>query len=373
MEVLSLARSIRELDRIEADRRIVVDAYVGAIRSSAETLVEFETSVREKTSVSLSRLADNVDQQPQPETIRGSRTELFTLLDEYRRSGEEYVRALRNNLSATSKTLQQMLTQVSGVGTSHHARIEESLDSLRGLQQIDDLVRLKAGLNETTSNLSRQVDDMKRDHQMVVAQLKDEILTLHRQMAAKPEKDSPFQSSPPPPHSSSPAEPAARETAVTPAPPPVPEEPPVPQGMRRKELEDVIRERAEQGETFCLSVAWLSNLAMLFTRFAPDVVLEVMNRVAGRLDGSLAGNPFWAKWDDDCYVALMPVPKADATRTTQALAANLSGGYQVTHQGSAHEPNLKVTVGVIERNKNESGEKFVARLGMLLKTLRSTH
>jgi GGDEF domain-containing protein len=143
--------------------------------------------------------------------------------------------------------------------------------------------------------------------------------------------------------------------------------------MRRKELEDVIRERAEQGETFCLTVAWLSNLAVLFTRFAPDVVLEVMNRVAGRLDGALGGNPFWAKWDDDCYVALMPLPKADANRTSQAAAARLSGVYPITHQGATHEPNIKVTVGVIERNKNEGGDKLIARLGMLLKTLRATH
>lgn len=408
MQMLSLAKNIAELDRLDNHRRTALDAYIGSIRGSADSLIRFEAKAAAKTAELLSALAEEVERESGDESIRASRVQLWESLQEFRLQGERHIEALREQVAATTQTLQQMLVNVSGLGSPHHDQMQEEISNLRSYQAIEDILELKNQLRTTTERLNTHLEDARREHKAVVAQLRDEIATLHRQLerpqsAPKTPGTERVVPPPPPANGSTPGAPVQSSGPVaterpkpqsgpvsqTPLPAdatPVPvaaEEPvaevaapveapaPASYGMRKPELESAVRDKAGNNETFCVTVVWMSNLATLFTKHDADLVLNLMTETSRRLDEAMVGNPFWGRWEDDCYLIVHSEPKSAAARASQQIASRVGGEYVIDHNGAPHSLTLKMAVGVVERAKDETGTKLLARAGQLLKGLRA--
>lgn len=169
--------------------------------------------------------------------------------------------------------------------------------------------------------------------------------------------------------------PAAELTALNAAiaPPAPPAMPAVPEqfGMRRRDLENMIRMKVESTETFCLMIVWLRNLPMLFNKHQPDVVLETMNAAARRLGKTLVGNPLWSKWEDDSFVVFVGQPKANAQKASKEIADKLNAVYSIESPDGPVEVALRVAAGVVDRTKDENADHLLGRAQQLIKNLRA--
>ncbi|MCX6592079.1 MAG: hypothetical protein NTZ56_11180 [Acidobacteria bacterium] len=474
MQLLSLKKNIDDLDRMDRERRDVYEAIVNTIRVVGETTIRFDDEQASRHKARLIRLAEQLGSSPK-ELLGGVQREFAGHQTRFQSEAEEYIHALRANLSSTARLLQEMMANVDVRGSNHQTDLGQEIENLRSLQQLEDLAQLKLELGSISNRMSQSLEDLRREHQMMVAQMRDELQALHRELANRkmpsaptapqpvsqtPASTSPTYNGPPArvsappvpvvpnpaapvpvapvaaseaaplspasaeaPVAIAPAEPSDPRTNPAPAnperaeqsprlvtPPAAPPEvtggahypiprmpdyildspgaelaalntaiaPPTPAaapqeqiGMRRRDLETMIRMKVESTETFCLMIVWLRNLPSLFNKHQPDVVLESMNSAARRLGKTLVGNPLWSKWEDDSFVVFVSQPKASAQKSSKEIAEKLNAVYTVDSSDGPVEVGLRVAVGVVDRTKDETADHLLGRAQQLIKNLRA--
>lgn len=483
---------------MDRERRDVYEAMVNTIRVVGETTIRFDDEQANRHKARLIRLAEQLGSSPK-ELLSGVQREFAVHQTGFQAEAEEYIHALRANLTSTARLLQEMMANVDVRGSNHQTDLGQEIENLRALQQLEDIAQLKLELGSISTRMSQSLEDLRREHQMMVAQMRDELQALHRELAnrkmpasppspvnpapAPPANTAPTYNGPParvpappvpsipvpvaPPTALAPAMPVAMTpVAMTPVPPPSdpvpvaasvkeaptavtlaepgdprtspptakaemaehpakpaapPAEsdaslgtqypiprmpdyildsagaelsalnsaiapPPVPPpsapqapatavpeqiGMRRRDLENMIRMKVESTETFCLMIVWLRNLPALFNKHQPDVVLESMNSAARRLGKTLVGNPLWSKWEDDSFVVFAAQPKASAQKSSKEIADKLNAVYTIDSPDGPVEVGLRVAVGVVDRTKDESADHLLGRAQQLIKNLRA--
>ncbi len=370
--MLSLSKTINELDRLEALRRDAVGAFAEAIRASAAGLVELDPARLLRTEQSILALASSVE-QADAASVEGVPSDLRQVLAGYKSVCDQEVADLRGAVQQSTRMLREVLTSVSGQGLDHHQALERDLQELKALQDVQDLQVIHATIAASTERMSAHIEQMKKETELLVAQLRDEIRTLQRELEQDRSRPA---ASPEPAVEAEDATPSQSTDIPAAAPEPVAPQMPVETGeagnsMRRADFEKAMRLRVDQDEVFSLTTVWLRNLGQLFTEFPSEAVIEMMAQAASKLEQALKGNPLWSRWEDDCFVLYSDQPKASAAKAAQELASALSIVYSVQHNGQTFEPKLHVTVGVIERGRAEPLDRLFARTTQLIRSLRS--
>ncbi len=372
--MLSIAKNIAELDRLANARGDVLASYAQTVRDTAAHLPEIRREFLTPCQDGLRAAATIIEGAREPEQWQEAGTAVRNALARFREETTRFVQSLQNNLASTSAMLQRLMGQLGSMGGDQHEGLQRDLGQLREVVHHDDVTAIRRVVSETADRMMVRLEELKREQSLVVAQLQEEIQILHRQLADRASASRPAAPAPalqPAPHA---AVPNATVVDGLPNPAAAPEpapEPEVPNGMRREEFAAALKLKADQGENFSVSIFWLSNLAQLFTRHEPDVVIEMMNLATARIRESVLDNPLWTRWEDDCFAICTNESKAQAARSSQALSAHISGEYAVPLHGQTTRLPLRVVVGVVERSKDESADKTMARLNQMAKSLRS--
>jgi|GEM_PF-6665340 len=363
MEVLSLNTRFAEMDRQEVRR--VVGFYSKALREAAERAIRFDNERVNEFRDAILRLADELDGSGQ-HGLDPIHEKFGESLAAFQRDGEGHLRVIREKLDEANGALASMVVSVSDMGTSHQAELEQEVDRLRMLHHLDDLARLRAELADATNRMAASLEGMRREHQMVVSQMRDEIRSLHREVDARASR---------PPQSIPVSAPALKAALTGSAPAEsTPAESTLPEstnGAGRREIERLLRGRTEADEPVTLLIVWMRNLAPMFSQHAPELVLDLMAAASARLDQVLQGRGRWAKWEDDCFIVCVPRSKNEVTRVTQDVAMRLNEGYLLQRSDGAHHLALKVSIGMVDRTKDENADTMLARAGKLATSMRS--
>jgi GGDEF domain-containing protein len=369
MEVLSLKQRFAEMDRVE-ERAGLIALYGETLRIAGETAIRFDRERAARHQESLRRLAFHVNESPRV-LLDPIHREFGALQTAYQREGEQSIEYLREQLASTSELAQQMMANLSSMSTAHHTDLETEISSLRKLEEIDDLARLRAEIASTALRMTASMESIKREHAIAIAQMRDEIQTLHRELsrpaARQCEVAAPVEAPEPMPARGSVSVPASSAEAPATGGPTSRPEP----GMSPRELQAAIKSKAESGEAISLLIVWMRNLAQLFTRHPPELVIELMKTAAERLDRSLQESRLWAKWEDDSFLVCLPCAKPEAARTSADLTTALNQTYALSSGGRVQPLNLKVAVGVVDRNRGETADQMLGRVDQLIKNLRS--
>jgi hypothetical protein len=384
--VLSIAQNIAELDRIAGARADVLSSYAQTIRDTAAQLPEIRRERVTLCQEGLGTAANLIESSREPRQWAEGATAVRNALMRFQEETTRFVQSLQSNLASTSAMLQRLMGQLGSMGSDQHEGLQDDIGKLRQVAVLNDLKLIQRTIQETTDRMSQRLEELRREQSLVVAQLQEEIQILHRQLGEKAAAGPAPAAVKPPgfgvpgpvvselvvpgaalvPASSAPGAVEPVPAAAEPAP-----EPEVPNGMRRDEFAAAIKMKSDQGDAYSVSIFWLSNLAQLFTRHDPDVVIEMMNLATSRIRESLLDNPLWTRWEDDCFAICTSEAKAQAARSSQALAAQVSGDYAVSLNGQTTTISLRVVVGVVERAKEELADKTMGRINQMAKSLRS--
>lgn len=363
MEVLSLAKRIAELERVEAVRSQLLAYCARGVRASARNLIRFDESRVGELQDLMQLEAARIDDAQTETELRSAYEQIERILEEHRSAGESHVRALRDNLNSTARVLQAVLTQMAGSGAAHHDALEADLERLREIAGIDEIETLKRALNETAAQLADRLLSMRREYQLIVTQLRDEIRILHNELQERGLAPPAPQNEPAVTHRPDPAAPHK----------PLIHEPPeeVFLGMKRAEFVEVLKVKTEQGERYSLAVILLSNLADLFTKHDPAEVLNLMEISARRVIDAFAGNPFWIRWEDDCFLVCTHYRGAAASGWALEVAERLSGPQRVRTDAGMAELMLAVSAATIDGGTADAPETLLERASNLILSLRS--
>ncbi len=354
MDVLSLSQQISELDRLATLRSGVLTYFSESVRAAAERLICFDEKAVAEHRERLLVTATQIENAKCEVDVQRARQGLVRILDEHRDQGESYIAGIRENLQGTARMLHSLISQMSRSGAPLHDALQNDVSNLGNLIQIEEIQQLRAELQRTSERMTKHLSEMRREYQMLLTQMQNEIQTLHRELAACREgrgrsNHLPANES----HDSS----ASGLASIT-----VPST-----GMKRPDFEELLRIKAEQGGFFSLAVLWMSNLTQLFGEHEPDTVIEAMEETANGIAQALAESPFWLRWEDDCFVVCVDKCGSEASSWSHDVARRLSGMRRVR---SGAQLELRISSGVVEQTKGEPADKVVLRTAQFIRSFR---
>jgi GGDEF domain-containing protein len=309
--MISIRNEVDELERFHKLRTQATDCYVSAIRNSAEYAVELEQDLTEPHRKHLRALADAVAEAP-PEFVEESCATLRNLLRDYRDKASRYLNTMRAELSGATRALEEILESLARADGENEVNLRTSLDRLREASKISEVQALRALALGAADAIESSVEEMGKQHNLMVSQFQAEIRVLHHRIDA--------------------LERAASIDALT-------------ELLRRVEIE----QRIAQGlPGCCLLIIKTGGFHLAASRFHPDVAAEMAGAFSKRLRNSLPPGSEIGRWSEEGFVAIVHVSKPEAAKTAKWISEHLSGAYVCLLDGKTVRPSLQVSVAVFE-------------------------
>jgi GGDEF domain-containing protein len=326
--MISIRSEVDELERFHQMRRLATDCYVAAIRNSADYAIELEAGLTEPHRRLLRALAQEVG-AGSPEVVEDSRATLRGLLRDYRDKAASYLGTMRDELTAATRALEEIMESLARTGGENESNLREPIERLRGASAVTDIQALRALAQSAADAIESSLEEMCNQHKLAISQFRTEINVLHRRIDA--------------------LERAASIDALTDL-------------LRRAEIE----RRILQGMPgCCILMIKTGGFHLAASQFHPDVAAELAGAFLKRLRNCLPPDAGIGRWAEDSFVAIVHAAKADAVKTAKWIAEHLSGSYSCLLDGKTVRPSLQVSVALVETGEN-APRQILNRVGDFL-------
>ncbi len=329
--MISIRESVDELERSHQLRQTTIDCYVAAIKSVAHYAVELEEKATAQYQKHLETLAAEVA-SGQPAVLGESRATLRALLRDYRDKAAKFIGDLREELAGGARALEAILKTLAQGDGDHDVRLRASLRTLREISDSPDCGPVRAALVAAADSIGRNLEEMRKHHEMTIAQFQVEIQMLHKRIDA--------------------LETAAMIDSLS-------------QLFSRAEMEERIR--ASGTDWFSLLLIRAAGLRAAEGQFDSTVAAELAGAFGKRLRHGLPNGAVIGRWSGEEFVAKTALPKREALTAARWITENLSGAYSCLKEGRTVRPALQVSVALVDREAGETAERTLARIAEFLK------
>lgn len=296
----------------EPEFGLALACYVEALRNAAHYAIELDERLTPTYQKYLSRLAGEVE-GGEPEALTESRATLRALLRDYRDRAAEYLARLRDELAGSARALQEILESLAQTNEDHEQRLRGALGQLRVLSQSAEGEALRKAIAAAASAIESSLDDIRKQHQVTVAQFHAEIHMLHKRIDA--------------------LEAAAAIDDLT-------------KLFRRGEMEE--RLRARSSEPYCLLLLRTEGIRQAAVSFNQAVSAELAGGFIRRLKNLLPDEPVIARWSEEEFVALLEAPPGEVSARARLAGEQLAGQYACLYEGKTVRPTLRLKIGVVD-------------------------
>ena len=175
IDVVSIASTIRSLDRLETLVESLSECCLGLIRDSRQYTVEIDPATSLKYYTRLDNILGRVDRNSLPAADhRQIRSRLRGALRDYKREAERVLAELRNQLEDTAMALTELTTGLAMGSENQKRTLKTEIGTLRSLARGDDDA-IRTGIIAVASRLEFAMEDLNRQNQLRVTQLCSEI------------------------------------------------------------------------------------------------------------------------------------------------------------------------------------------------------
>jgi GGDEF domain-containing protein len=259
----------------------------------------------------------------QPDLERQLTVELHT----YRETIEKKIDQLQKDLASTADAMQEYVTRFAGQDQDQEKLLHSDLERLNALRRITNLNQIHAGLDVVRESILGTVEQIRAQNQAIIAQLRDEIRTLHKRL------DGPHR----------------RDEAGTLA--------------SRAPFERRIRAKVENHETFSLYLVRITNWKDIIGSLGQEDAQSLVNNVSERLASNLGPDTFSGRWYDGYFAAILALDKRAAMEGASQLAQQMAGIYMA---GPA-QVAVRIRVAVVDYIHGQDADQTLRRVEQLIR------
>jgi diguanylate cyclase (GGDEF)-like protein len=333
--LISLKKSVSELERWEILQESTMESYRGAIESLRQYAVEIDAVTTEEHRRHLAAIAADLGRAATPEHILETRSWLRGELRDYCEKAAKYLGGLRDDLETSAQALERLVDSIVRNGSDQQQRLGRGLKELRQLVGSDDLDKLRTALAATIGLIEESVEQLQMQNQLVVAQLQDEISTLHKTVER------------------------TRKAAAT---------DPVTGVSNRQGIEAGIEREINSGKTFCLLSVWIRNLKQVQHHYGRHLGDEAVAACCRRLMEAVGRQVTLGRLADDEFVVVIPLPKSDTMKLAQQLSLQLSGTYALMKDGQLHHLSLEISTIVVDHQPGQNTGALLEKANHLIRS-----
>lgn len=314
----------------ESEQQSVEPAGPGAPRETTQLGRMAEMLAQEAIAV------DPADVEPHRDRLRklGQRAspdleQLLQLeLRAYREIAEKKVDHLRKDLASTADAMQDYVTRFAGQDQNQEKALTHDLDRLAMLRRMTNLQQIHAGLDVVQRSIAGTVEQIKSQNQAIIAQLRDEIRTLHKRLDSPERRD-------------------ARGGSI----------------VNRAPFERRIRAKVNNAEIFSLYLIRITNWREIIAVLDQEDAQILVTNVADRLAKISGPDTFTGRWYDGYFAAIIGVDKRKAMEGASDLAQQMAGIYATSHT----PVSIRVRVAVVDYVPGQDAEQTLLRVEQLIK------
>jgi GGDEF domain-containing protein len=332
MSVISLRKSVSELDHFVEQRTHLQQALARCIQAAGQYCVELRHEDAEKLRANLQRLADFAIHSQDRDSAEQLQADVRGELRAYRDRAQKEAQQLKDQVTQAVTSMQELIATVNSTGTDHEDALRREFTHLEKTAATGDLSAIRAAIRQTIDAALKSCEEIRRSRELVIAQLQDEIRNLHREVDQERRA-------------------ALRDRST---------------GLwSRAKLDSRIQDLLLLNESFCVFLIGIRNYSRLAAQ-QPELLPETLRAVGGRLR-SLAGKDgeigMAGRWSDDTFAIIFNLPLSSAPATIAQIQSKLNGTYAVQLDGSSHSVELSLGVQAIDRPKDSSEGPFFLHLG----------
>jgi GGDEF domain-containing protein len=330
--LISIRKSVNDLERIAELQKATASCYDLALRASAEYVVELEPSDAAEFRKHLFALQDSLEKASCPEDFKAVQSSFRGELRDYRDKSLDAIEKTRSDLKAAAEAMRVLANTVAANGTDHAKVLTADLQNLAAIADTSDLGRIRSVIKTSAQNISQSFEHMQRETQLVVAQLHDEIRSLHREMSNE------------------------RKALYTDA---------ASGGWNRDKLNLRLEDLLSSGEGFTAVILWISNLKRLESSCSQPVIDGALKGMVKRLNGIVGSDSMVGRWSREEFVVFLELDSSAAVSLCAEMTQVLSTRYAVQENGVSQHLTLRVATAVADRPPASNPERFREKLQLL--------
>jgi GGDEF domain-containing protein len=341
--MISIRKTITDLDESRQQRDLAFDCYLAAIRNTAHYAIELEDSITSPHRRHLASLAEEVAKAADcsagdlvtgkvlpAEVLDESRATFRGLLRDYRDKASQYLSELREQLASTARALQQIVESLAQTDGDHDRRMRSAIGDLRQAAESPEGEPLRVRIVQSVDTIQQSLEEARREQRITVAQFQTEITMLHKRIHM--------------------LETAASVDALT-------------KLFTRREMEDRIRK--PPAAAFSLLLIKVNGFRAAELNFSAEVAAELTSAFSRRLRNSLPEDAVIGRWSEEEFIALTHLPRQAAVNLATHIAEHLSGPYACLLNGRTVRPALELRVGTVD-SAGDSPEHVLQKIAAVL-------
>jgi GGDEF domain-containing protein len=327
--LISIRKAADELDRMEELLRTVAASYGRSIWSTGQYAVEFDSLEAAAFREHIEAIKGEADRAATVEDWQSVQASFRGELRDYRDRSTERIRRLKTEIQGAVNAMQVFADSVAASGADHEEQLTGALTQLHGIVRLNNLPGIRAVVETATKTIEASFEKLQKEHQLVIAQLRDELRLLHQQMDA--ERRAAF---------------LDRATGV----------------WNRPKIDSRVMELLENDEPFCILLISLRNLKRLEGQYSRTVIEGGIKAFLQRFSAMLGEDAAIGRWNEDHFAAILQVEPSVAITVSREAAKTLSGIYSVQENGLSLSVPLQAISGVIDRAAGADGPTFQKKL-----------
>lgn len=330
--MISISKTVNELDRLEALHRAAVNCYLDALRSSGQHVVEVEASEAAHLRSQLEALRDQLQADATARQLESVQSSFDAELKDYGEKTRAQIQRLRKDVQAAVAAVETFAGSVSESEILLEHGLKRELQQLNKTAASGDIQEIRGAIQDATAKIGASVDQMRTCNQLAIAQLKDEIRLLHQEVQA------------------------SRQAKADPAPD---------AARADSSIEDLIR----RNTSFSILLVVVRNFHGLRNSYSENVIANAIRDFQTRFDNILPAPAMVRRWSENQFAAILGTPPANAMKMSDEVIRKLSGPFIQNEQGAAHSVVFTPRAGVIEFRPGSDPVKFLAKLKQLAEAL----
>jgi GGDEF domain-containing protein len=290
---------------------VALECYLAAIQNIAHYAVELDAEITGPYVKYLAGLAAEVQAAPS-QALPESRSTLRGLLRDYRDKAAQFLGRLRQQLESTAKALQETVEALAQSDGDHSTRLRDTLKEVRAAAATPEGAPLRTILTAAVDSIEGDLAQMRREQQFTMAQLQTEVRILHQrveslQNAAAMDQASKFSS--------------------------------------RRSIEEYIESLPPAG--FMVLILKSHGLAQARAKYGASIADELVATFARRMRNCVPKDAVVGRWNEQDFLAVLPVFQGKGRADLQAVSDHLSMPYACMMAGKVVRISLEVSVEVL--------------------------
>jgi len=334
--LISLLKTVSELDRLEELRETTATCYALAIRSTAQYAIEVEPAQAEGFRRHLEALQGQLQSAATTFDLRAVQSSFRGELRGYRDEVSGQLARMRKEMEAATAALQTLANSVIASGADHEAEVKQHLVELDAASRCNDIESILAGIRRCSTAIAVSIEEMRRSHQFLIVQLHDEIRVLHQEIENE------------------------RRSFFT---------DPVSGAWNRQKIDARIQDLLQLNDSFSVLLVRFRNSKWLASQHSAAVIRQTLQAMLLRFQGLAGEEVMIGRWNDDEFIAILETQPVDALAISRDVARKLSTTYTIQEGGVSQNVNVQATSGVMERRVGTDHAAFHEKLTELSDTL----